>query len=138
MLVRPKSIVNFERVVLLSLVLGVLNSYLVWAEIKSSAASMGVPPEYVLGAQVFTILVYLLLLWFIARKASLAAKWIYVVLTLLSLVIGIGGISDAFALGALPAVLTLAQHALSLVSIWLLFRPDASAWFQEGRGPIEP
>lgn len=131
---RPPSIVNFERVVLLGLALGVLSSFLTWDETVASVSGSGMGTGTVIAIQAVTITLYLILLWFISRKGSPTAKWIYVVLSLLSLAIGLAGFGQIMKSGALQLILTLAQYALALVSLWLLFRPDAQAYFEDGRG----
>ena len=133
---RPPSIVTFERVVLLSLALGVLNSFLVWdqAVAAASATGTGMGPGSIIGIQVVTLALYLLLLWFISRKGSPVAKWIYDVLAVLGLVMGLVGIRQTMYYGTLPLIISGAQYVLTLISVWLLFRPDAKAYFADGRG----
>ena len=133
---RPPSIVTFERVVLLSLALGVLNSFLVWDQAVAavSATGTGMGPGSIIGIQVVTLALYLLLLWFISRKGSPVAKWIYVVLAVLGLVMGLVGIRQTMSYGTLPLIISGAQYVLTLISVWLLFRPDAKAYFGDGRG----
>ena len=135
---RPQSIINFERVVLLSLAFGILSAFLSWDQIQANVAATGFGGGFVIGVQAVTIAVYLLLLWFISRHGSPVAKWIYVVLAVAGLLFGLAGIGQTFAMGAVSAVLTIVQYVLTLVSLWLLFRPDAKAWFAEGRGEIDP
>ena len=136
---RPKSIVNFERLVLLYLAVGLLNTYLVWdqtvASLQGQGAAMG--SGTILTIQAITVALYLLLLWFISRKGSPVAKWIYVVIGALSLVVGVVGFQQTLSLGTLSLILSIVQYVLLLVTIWLLFRPDAKAWFSDGRGGAE-
>lgn len=131
---RPKSIVMFERVILTILALGIVNSLLSQEQTAATAADAGMGPGAVLGIQIFGIAINLLLLWFIARKASPVAKWIYVALTALGLVAGLAGIAKLFEGDTVATVLTLVTFALSAFSLYLLFRPDANAWFNDGRG----
>jgi cbb3-type cytochrome oxidase subunit 3 len=135
---RPSSIVNFERVVLLSLLLGVINSYLIWDQTTARVAAQGMGPQFVIGVQVATIAIYLLLIWFISRKGSPVAKWIYVVLCAIGLVAGVVAFRQTLALGTVPALITAVQYLLSLASLWFLFRPESKAWFEEGRGGPDP
>jgi hypothetical protein len=130
---RPKSIVLFERVVLFSLVLGILNSVLVWDRVTAEAAAQGLGSGTLVAIQVLTIAIYLLLIWFIARKASPVAKWIYVVLTALGVVAALAGAGKTREMGAATLLITLFQYALLLFSVWLLFKPDSKAWFADGR-----
>ncbi len=131
---RPPSIVNFERVVLLGLALGVLSSFLTWDDTVAAVSATGMGSGTVIAIQAVTIALYLILLWFISRKGSPVAKWIYVVISVISLAIGLAGFGQIMKSGALQLILTLAQYALALVSLWLLFRPDAKAYFEDGRG----
>lgn len=131
---RPKSIVTFEYVVLGTLVLGIISSLVNREQAETQLADAGMPAGFLLGAQIAGIAINLLLLYFISRKASPVAKWIYAVLTALGIVFGLAGIAQVFAGGALTVVLTLVTFALSAYSLYLLFRPDANAWFNDGRG----
>ena len=131
---RPKSIVNFERLVLASVALSILGSVLGWEQASTVAADAGLGTGYLIGVAAFTLLLSLLLLWFISRKASPIAKWIYVVFTGLGLVLGLVGIGQLFENGGVSAGITLVSYVLSAVSLWFLFRPDATAWFNDGRG----
>lgn len=136
---RPQSIVNFERVVLASILLGIVNTGLIWDDLQAAVATTGMGTGLVLGIQAVTIGLYLLLIWFISRKGSPVAKWIYVVLCVIGLVFGLLGLGEAARLyGTVPLVITVVQYVLSLVSLWLLFRPDSKTWFSDGRGPADP
>lgn len=131
---RPKSIVTFERIVLTIVALGIVNGLLTREQTAATAADAGMGPGAVLGIQIFGIAINLLLMWFIARKASPVAKWIYVALTALGLVAGLAGVVKLFQGNTVAAVLTIVTFALSAVSLYFLFRPDANAWFNDGRG----
>ena len=136
---RPQSIVHFERVVLFSLLLGVANTFMIWGTLTSSVATAGMGVGFIVTVQAITLAIYLLLIWFIARKGSPVAKWIYVVLAAIGLLFGLIGIGQVAGLyGTSALVITIVQYVLSAVSIWLLFRPDANAWFSNGRGPVDP
>ena len=131
---RPKSIVLFERIVLLSLLLGIVNSLLISDRLTADAAAQGMSGNSVFVIQAITIVIYLLLIYFISRKASPVAKWIYVVLGVLGIVIAVAGISQTLGFGIPTLIITIVQYGLLIASIWLLFRPDANAWFADGRG----
>lgn len=138
---RPKSIVNFERVVLLGILVGIVNSFLSWdkmlamaqAQAAAQGGAMKIGPGFLVGVQAVFIVIYLLLVWLIARKGSPVAKWIYVVLAVLSLIAAIFGLGKMAAYGTVSLVLAIAQHLLTLAALWFLFQPDAKAWFAEGR-----
>ncbi len=132
---RPPSIVNFTRVVLLSLAIGILASFISWDEVEKSVAASGagIGRGTMIGIQVVTTGLFLLLIWFISAHGSPVAKWIYVVLCGLGLIFGLLGFEKTLDVGTIPAILTAAQYILSIISLWLLFRPDSKAWFSEGR-----
>ena len=130
---RPKSIVMFERVVIVSIVLGIINSFLIWDKMIATLEAQGASTGAMLPIQVVMTLLYLLLIWFIAHKASPVAKWIYVVLGVIGIVGAAIGIGQTIAYGTVPLILTVIQYALLIYSIWLLFRPDSKAWFSDGR-----
>jgi hypothetical protein len=133
---RPPSIVNFARVVLISLAIGILSTWLSWDKVQAAvaAAGSGMGSGTILVIQGIFIALYLLLIWFIYANGSPVAKWIYVVLCVLGLVMGLVGFRQTLAYGTVPALLAGVQYLLSIVSLWLLFRPDSKAWFSEGRG----
>lgn len=130
---RPQSIILFERLVLLGIVLGIVNTVLIWDQLNAQVAVTGMGPNTVIGIQVVTILLYLLLIYFISRRGSPVAKWIYVVLAGLGLIASLTSIGQTMAMGAISAVLSIVSLVLTAVTIWLLFRPDAKAWFADGR-----
>jgi hypothetical protein len=140
---RPKSIVNFERVVLLGILVGIVNSFLSWDKMlamqqaqlvaKGQEKMIGMLPKLFIGGEVLAVVVWLLLVWLISRKGSPVAKWIYVVLAVLSLIFAVFGFGKAMALGTIPLALGIVVHLLTLASLWFIFQPDAKAWFAEGR-----
>ncbi len=133
---RPKSIILFERLVLLGIVLGIIGAFLIHEQVAAMVASQGqgVGTSTVYIVQAILICLYLLLVWFISRHGSPVAKWIYVIIAGLILVSGLVGIRQTLEFGTVAAIISVAQYVITAVSIWLLFRPDSKAWFSEGRG----
>ena len=131
---RPNSIVNFERIVIVSIVLGIINSWLTSDKMRAlTAGKPQMSPSTTLAIQVVLILIYLVLIYFISRKGSPIAKWIYVVLCVLGLIAGVFTLPLMMKLGTVSLVVAVVQYALSIASLWMLFRPDSKAWFSEGR-----
>ena len=132
-MMRPKSIVQFERVYIATIVLGLLNTVLSWNATADQLAAVDpmmrqLGPGVIATGTAISLLVNLVLLYFIARRGSRIAKWIMVVLT----VAGILAALPAFMVAPMPpliVVITFAMIALSLFAVYLLFRPDAQAWF---------
>lgn len=133
---RPKSIVMFERVVLISLLLGIFNAFLMWDRLSADAAAQGMTSGTLITVQAITTAIYLLLIWFIARKASPVAKWIYVVLTVLGVLLALAGMGQTMTMGTASIIITVIQYILLIFSVWLLFKPDAKAWFADGREEV--
>lgn len=139
---RPQSIVNFERLYLGALALGIVNTILSWndtmAQVKQQPNAEILGPDFVYIVTGLSILIPLILWYFIARKASVVAKWILVVLFLLGLagtfMMISGGTYPKGLSGILGGVTTLLQAG----AIWMLFKPDAKAWFADGRGGLDP
>jgi hypothetical protein len=132
---RPQSIVLFEKVYLAAIVLGVINTVMSWSLVTQAASDpalqkTGVASGLLVGALIIGILIPLLLWYFIARRASNVAKWIYVVL----LAFGVLGFLRGLSVPNAPGGLTLVIGALSLaLQVWagvLLFKPDATAWLE--------
>ena len=145
---RPKSIIRFEQLFFLGIALALILSALTWnarMEIyhQTPAAEM-LGDAFPVITLAIGYAIWLLLWYFIARRASSIAKWIYVVLFVLAVIavmasLTFGQVIDTTALaGQVIGVL------IQAASIWFLFQPDANAWFsgdaapaQDFRSPIE-
>jgi hypothetical protein len=144
---RPPSIVLFEKVFLASIVVGILNTVLSWSLVFKAAENpalraTGIGESLVITSVLIGILLPLLLWYFIARRASTIAKWIYVVLTAFGLLAMVQALTATRIPGSLPLILSALALALQIYAAWLLFKPDAKAWFAgesgdpASRGPI--
>lgn len=128
---RPVSIVWFERLFLLSLLIGLLNAILSYdrtlAMVQSDPAfaQLGWGSGFVIVVTAISLLIPLLLWYFIARRASVIAKWLLVAIT------AIGVLMIGFEPGegaSLTNIGILATTILQVAAIVLLFRRDAVAW----------
>ena len=136
---RPASIVNFERVVILSLLVGLVATAVNWEHAVQATETIGFGSGLVIGVQVVSIALTLLLLYFISRRGSSVARWIYVVLVGLAVAFSLANASAVFVLPTVPVLLQLVQWLLSIISIWLLFTADARAWFNRSTAEdVEP
>ena len=132
---RPASIVNFERAVLLMIVFGLAGALLRWDESVAYVAQQGYGEGLLIAIQAISFGLLLLLMWLIARRRSVIAKWIYVVLGVAGIALSVPSLGDTLG-GPLPLLLLqVAQWVLTIVSIWLLFRPDAREWFAHDEAP---
>jgi glucan phosphoethanolaminetransferase (alkaline phosphatase superfamily) len=139
---RPASIVNFERLYLGALALGVANTILSWdqalASIRAQPNSAVLGPNFLLITAVAGVLIQLLLWYFIARRASVVAKWIFVVLFVIGLVAFVAGLARTGFPGGVEGILGVLTMLMQVAAVWMLFRPDANAWFSDGRGGPDP
>ena len=136
---RPPSIVIFERLFLASLVLSVIGFIVSYGamtedvEREPALQQLGVGGGFVIGTFMVSVAIYLLLWFFIARKASNIAKWILVVLTGIGVVLSLISFARGRAID-LRAMLDIAYYALAVGAVAFLFRSDAVAWLKGERG----
>jgi uncharacterized membrane protein len=137
---RPQSIIWFERLYLALIAIGLLNAVLRWSSMQEMIAQQpnsAVLPDWFLPMTLgIGFLINILFWYFIARRGSNVARWIYIVI----LVIGVLGLILSAVMGTLFAnqvngVIGLINTGLSLACGWLIFRPDAQPWFAGVRGP---
>lgn len=123
---RPKAIVTFEQLFLLSIGLSV-------AQLVLFAFEGDVSPEW-LGLAVFITLLSVVLVLLTSRKRSNFARWVLVVLTLFGIAsagvgLGAGEPTDA------AAMIGWAALAAQAAAVALLFAPAAGRWFS-GRDEV--
>ena len=130
---RPQSIVLFDRLFLASLVLALINAVLAYStlleevEADPALAQIGGGP-IVIGVVLASLLIPLVLWYFISRRASNIAKWLLVALVAGGLFFGEFGFAEGM---TVPAILGLVVTLLQVVAIVLLFRADARAWLED-------
>ena len=142
---RPHSIELFEKTYLASIALSIASTVFTWSEVTASmraASSSGVAlgSSGMIASVAISNLVSLLLWYFVARRASNIAKWIYVVITAIGLLMVLNLLVGSTNGIRLAMVSGLIVTALQVFAAWLLFKPDAAAWLEsEGaNGPGDP
>lgn len=128
---RPWSIVDFERILLGSLALGVLKTWLDWDLLiaQASESNSGNPVGFTLFTLAFSFGSVVLMTLLVSRGRSRIAMWVSVVLYALGLPMVIGFIASGMSIGS-PA-LTLLQSFAQLVGYGLLFTPSARRWLRK-------
>jgi len=134
---RPHQIVWFERIVVLSFILGLTNVGLYWRQI---AGRLGTWPHLGLFwiAQAAYFAIYALLVWLIARRGNAVGRWLFTIA-----VVAAAALFFFFALPPPPHwpptrfFLTAAQCLLSLFSLIFLFGSDIRPWFA-GYRAVDP
>lgn len=144
---RPSSIVQFQWAYLAFILISLVGLALGWdaaieqATIQSPEAAPMIQPMMIS----FSVIAYgisLLLWWLAAWKRSTVAKWFIVIFFAFNLI----GLIYQLATGGIPEqtvslAITLVVQLLNAYAVFLLFRPDASAWFagtMAGSEPIDP
>jgi len=121
---RPQTIVNFERIVFATLILGLLQSYLGW-ERSAQMTSAG----FVITVQAVTVGLIAGLTLLVAHRRSRVAKWIMIVLFALGLPVFFKTISHGAPLSSVW--ITVLQTGGQLIAYSLLFSDSARYWFSE-------
>ncbi len=140
---RPASILTFDRLYLVAIGLGLVNSIMAK---DHTIAMMAADPSMaklkvteamaqgVVWAMIgFSVMIGLLLWYLIAHRASNIAKWILVVITLLGLMTVPGSLRQLGQGGGLGIMVTLAIEVLRVAAISFLFRADARVWLEGGQ-----
>ena len=138
-MVRPVSIINFERCYLGRVALGFLALALTWntqvamLTRNPATAQLGGGALYgsLLTGLVIGAVIAILLWYFAARRASVVAKWIIVVFFAFGVLSLLNSLSKGVILPGLGGVLTVTNTVLQAVAVWMLFKPDAKAWFAD-------
>ena len=133
-MMRPASIMRFEKAYLASIVLGLIAAAISWSTMSEAlndpvVQSMGMGTGFLVGTLAVSTLVSLLLWYFIARRASNIAKWIYVVIVALGTVSFLMSIGSPAAEGA-TMIFGLVNLVLQVYAGWQLFKPDAKRWLE--------
>lgn len=132
---RPASIVTFERIVLLIVLLSAASAFLEWDRTVAQLAAAGVGSGALIGTLAAALGLTLLLAWLIARRRSNAARWIYILLTLLMIALAVPSLPRVLDAGLATIALNVAYLLLALFSILLLFRDDSRRWLSGGGDP---
>lgn len=147
---RPPSIVRFEQLYLGSIAVWLLTTLGFWSlnrkliEENPQTAANPQMQSFALTLMVATAVIVLavsvLLWWLAARRASPVGKWLVVATEALGVLLALYSLY-LLATGAAPNVVNalgnLISTALAASAALLLFRPDAKAWFADGRGEGE-
>ena len=142
---RPRSIQLFEKVYLGGMVLSLVIAAIDWNKVAATidtpeAKSLGLGPGFLIGTLLFNVIASLVLWYFIARRASNAAKWIYIAFSAIGVFFIISSFTDPLVAKGLMLAGNVIALLLQLYTVWLLFRPDAVAWLESKgtNGPGDP
>jgi hypothetical protein len=125
---RPKSIVTFERLALLSLAIALIVTIFTWHETAAAFRVSGYPASLPLISAVVEFGVGLALILLISKKGSRVAKWILATLTAAGVVELAIRSANGFG-GDWVDIAEIAKMLLLAASVCLLFGADAKPWF---------
>lgn len=150
---RPASIVNFERLYLGSLIVWVADKIVFWSVTQAAVLrnpQVAANPQLAGLLGPITLVVTLIyagvsvaLLYAVARRGSVAAKWIVVVTEAIGALFALGPLArlaSGNATNTGDAVLSLVATVMAVAATVFLFRRDTVAWFNADRadevGPL--
>ena len=135
--VRPKTIIYFEWIILGTLLLNTLRSYLDWDRIIGQALAKDAPIRTLLALYYFplTIIIGSLLLFgvltlLVSRRRSKIAMWVSIGLFAISFAVFVLDIVDDFIRARLPSehMMRVLEHISQAAAYALLFTPSARRW----------
>jgi hypothetical protein len=141
---RPKAIVFFEFFYVAAIAIGIIQRFAslpstvrTFATLNSDIGIEASPASLVYGTMAITFFFYVVLWFFIARRASKLAKWIYVGIFVFASTMNVlaaarGNVS------ANPAILVfLLVSIIQAAAVAALFTPHAREWF-DGKRAVDP
>lgn len=131
---RPKSIQRFDMFYLGALALGLVNTALSWnatmERLNAEAATAAIATPMMVGSVAIGFGISLLLWFFTSRMRSTIAKWIVVVFFVLGVLSLLFSLLNGQFPGGIGAAVSVIAIILQAVSVYMLFQPDAVAWFK--------
>jgi len=132
---RPGPIVWFERLILVTFALGVLNVGLNWRQMMGSGGSFAL--EGFWFGQAIYFGTYASLIWLISRRGNTIARWSFTFLVVAASLLLFLHLPTPPNWPATRTWLTVVQCPLSLFSLILIFGSDTTSWFAGAR-PVDP
>ncbi|PCD03078.1 hypothetical protein COC42_01240 [Sphingomonas spermidinifaciens] len=130
---RPPSIIWFERLFLGAVAVGLVNSAMVFDQLREIPGAQPLGPGFLIGSIAIGVVINLALWFFIARRASNGARWVLVVLFLFGAVSLIFSVSMGSYPSGTAGLLGAFGWLLQAAAVTMLFRRDAAAWFRGTR-----
>ncbi len=128
----PAAIQRFELLMILSIILGIVGSYLTWDFALAQIEEAGMDGQTLLIISGVITAIWLALILFTSRGASNVAKWIVVVLVGLGALASLPTLPMSIEMMGSLAYIGLVQIVLQIVAVVFLFTSEGSAWFNRG------
>jgi hypothetical protein len=124
---RPRSVVNFERIIFGTLALGLIQSYLAWDKtVAIAGATQSNPIAFVIGIQVASFALITTLTLLVSRRRSKIAMWISIAMLLLGLPMFFTFASKGLLFGS--HLISTIQVVGQSIAFALLFTKSARLW----------
>ncbi len=141
---RPQAIRTFEKLYILSVVLGLALAAVTWQQRSSLLARTPALEQmpWLMSVSIVVGIGIAAMLWYlVARRGSTIGKWIVVAFAVWAF-IQLGMLIYAVVVDPDVPInviaLSVAQNILYIIAATLLFRPDARDWFGETAVQVEP
>jgi ABC-type Mn2+/Zn2+ transport system permease subunit len=121
---RPATIVNFERLIFATLVLGLGQTWLAWDSLRQMSSVMSIA-----ATDIFTFGLIILLTLLVSRRRSKVATWISIAMFVLGLPVVALLLFKGLMVGS--ALISLVQTLGQIVAYGLLFTPSARRWLNK-------
>mgnify|MGYP001096355641 CR=1 FL=1 len=128
---KPKSIILFNRLNLAATLVGILNIFAHYALLRNLAISNGASPAGPILGVFFLIISYLIFWFFIYRRGSNIAKWLFVAMTVISVAMIPFNLREVVAVGVAYTAIDGIAFVLQIAAAAMLFPSDAKAWLSQ-------
>ena len=125
---KPKSITLFNRLNLAATLVGIANILVHYGVLRASAISRGASPAGPVLGILLLVLSYLIFWFFIYRRGSNLAKWVFVAVTAVSVAMIPLRLGEVIAVGNVYLVIDGIAFALQIAAMAMLFRVDSKVW----------
>ena len=142
-MIKPGSIILFDRLFLGSLILGALNFLFAWKQVSEKLANapelaaIGFGSGFIIATFAIGLIINLIIWYFISARGSKVAKWSLVAFFAIGLWSMLSNLNNPLGpqgmLLGVAIVITVIQGA----AVYMLFRPDSIAWFDR-TPPVDP
>ena len=126
----PSNVAWFERLMYLSLGIGVITSALRWSELVALGGPLG-GANAMIFVLAFVFAFMALFIWLVARRHKNWARWFLLILGLLGLPSYFRTLGEVLQVNPVAGTLSLLQILAQVVAFFLIFTGDARDWFEQ-------
>jgi multidrug transporter EmrE-like cation transporter len=130
---KPKSIIQFNRLNVAATLVGIANIFAHYGVLRNLAISEGASPAGPILGVFLYIISYLIFWFFIYRRGSNIAKWVFVALTVSSVAMIPFTLERVLIVGVAYAISDGVAFILQIAAMIMLFQSDAKAWLIQPR-----